>query len=262
MPLTLQTLQRFGGTVTAVEWRGVELLDGDECSTYLSGPVAGRVRDTQAIDDLVRDLQGLATTSMQAEMIEKLLATEGPREAWEVGEAMAECLLEDELGVVWPWNMNRDRRTPRASLPGADLVGFVNRGSGAELAFGEVKTSFDEETPPGVMTGRTGMIHQLEELATNREHHFTLLKWLHARCKGTPLWPSFVEASHRYIQSDGGALFLCGVLMRDTTPSELDLKNRAIAVSAKVNAPAAVHLTAWYVPLKIDTWCHTAGVAA
>ena len=47
-------------------------------------------------------------------------------EDWEVGEALAECALQHDSGreVHWPWNTVRDRRTPRASLPGTDLVGF------------------------------------------------------------------------------------------------------------------------------------------
>lgn len=199
---------------------------------------------------------------MGVDTIERLLSTDGTREAWEVGEAMAECFLEDELGVEWPWNTNRDRRTPRASLPGADLVGFVDRGSGAEFAFGEVKTSEDDGTPPNVMTGRTGMIQQLEALAGNIEHHFTLIKWLHARCKNTEHWSSFQSAAARYVSSSGRAIFLCGLLMRDTQPAELDLRNRAAAISATVAGPTSAHLTAWYLPVAIADWCVQAGLAS
>ena len=47
------------------------------------------------------------------------------------------------MRVDWPWNTVRNRRTPRASLPGADLVGFYRENDTVLLLFGEVKTSSD-----------------------------------------------------------------------------------------------------------------------
>jgi hypothetical protein len=257
--LTMQALQRYGGTTSQVKWRGMELADAEGCAAYLAGRVADRVRDAPAVAELVRDLQGLTTTEMGVSTLEQLIATESDRQPWEIGESMAECLLEDELGVQWSWNTNRDRRTPRASLPGADLVGFADLGEGTELVFGEVKTSSDKATPPNVMTGRGGMIHQLEGLAGDRELHWTLLKWLHARCRNTALSPLFKSATKRYLESEGRALYLCGVLMRDTAPAELDLSNRATKFSAVITAPTRAHLTAWYVPFAASTWCGKVG---
>jgi hypothetical protein len=55
---------------------------------------------------------------------------------------------------------------PKASLPGADLVGLIALGADdAVLAIGEVKTFEDVDTHPGVMSGRSGMAHQLERPA-------------------------------------------------------------------------------------------------
>jgi hypothetical protein len=261
MPLSLHTLQRYGDATTEVVWRGMELLDEAEVAAYLGSRVAQRVQDAPAVEDLARDLQALATTEMATGTIQDLLLAEAPPQPWEVGEALAECLLEDELDVAWPWNMNRDRRTPRASLPGADLIGFVDLGNGWELVFGEVKTSSDQATPPGVMSGRSGMVHQLEGLAEDKALHWSLLKWLHPRCKGTESWPLFEGAASRYVESGGKALYLCGALMRDTAPADLDLTNRAVAFSASIAAPMHAHLTAWYVPVPIDRWCQESGLA-
>lgn len=261
MSLTLSTLQRYGDDTTRVEWRGVEIVDEDECASYLADPVGLRLRDAPSVEELANDLRALATTAMESATIEELVtADEGPREPWEVGEAMAECLLQDEVGARWPWNTMRDRRTPRASLPGADLVGFLDRGDGLRLLFGEVKTSWDETAPPGVMTGRSGMIQQLESLVQNDELHFTLLKWLHARCKRTENWDAFVEATGNYVKSRGRAFYLCGVLMRDTRPAEVDLRNRAVALAARVESPTSASLTAWYLPVKATDWLSKATV--
>lgn len=72
----------------------------------------------------------------------------------------------DEHGAVWPWNENRDRKTPKASLPGADIVGFLGSGPDTVFLFGEVKTSSDKDNPPGVMAGRGGLAHQIDSLAS------------------------------------------------------------------------------------------------
>jgi hypothetical protein len=54
---------------------------------------------------------------------------------------LAEAFLEDEQCVVFPWNMERDKRNPFGSLPGADIIGFVGEGINCHFALGEVKSS-------------------------------------------------------------------------------------------------------------------------
>ena len=39
--------------------------------------------------------------------------------------------------MKFPWNSDRDKRTPKASLPGADLVGFIENGDEVVLVLGE-----------------------------------------------------------------------------------------------------------------------------
>jgi hypothetical protein len=136
----------------------------------------------------------------------------------------------------------------------ADIVGFLVEDDSVSLAFGEVKTSFDSATPPGVMHGRSGMIYQLENLADNLAIHQKLLKWLHARCKHTQFWPLYERAVSRYLSSDGQDFVLFGMLMRDTSPERLDLKARAEYLAIRLAAPTRVELTAWYLPRPIQCW--------
>lgn len=84
--------------------------------------------------------------------------------------------------------------------------------------------------------------------------HNCLLKWLHPRCKNTNLWPLYEKAVKKYLSSDGRAIKLVGMLMRDTEPNELDLKNRAKRLATSVSAPTEVELDAWYLPLPVDDW--------
>jgi hypothetical protein len=191
---------------------------------------------------------------MASDTLLTLLSCEPQYEDWEVGESLAQCLLEAEYGIYWPWNQERDKRTPRASLPGADLVGFGRLNHEVWLVFGEVKTSNDQRNPPGVMNGRSGMIHQIDALASDPQRHNSLLRWLSVRCKNTEYWPLFQEATQRYLSSGGRAILLYGLLMRDTQPHDLDLRNRAQTLIQKVKTPTRVELTAWYLPHPISEW--------
>lgn len=237
-----------------VAWCGKTVAEQTEFSAFLCGPTRCRLFDEVQRTQYEADLRALATTEMASDTITRLLASEPDREPWEVGEALAECFLEEERHVKFPWNSERDKRTPKASLPGADLVGFLEDGEEVFLVLGEVKTSSDTNNPPQVMNGRGGMVHQLDNLASDISIHNCLLKWLHPRCKNTSLWPLYEKAVRRYLASGGRAIKLVGMLLRDTIPNELDLKNRAKSLASKVSDPTKVELDAWYLPVPIEDW--------
>jgi len=163
----------YSSTEGSVTLAGHCIDDADAFRLYLSGPVRERLRDTSPTEVFESDLRVLATTDMASDALSQWLAATVDPSPWEVGEALAECLLADVSGILWPWNSERDKRTPRASLPGADLVGFVRTAGTVYLVLGEVKTSSDRDAPPNVLSGRSGMIHQLDQLAqdlrVNRE---------------------------------------------------------------------------------------------
>jgi len=202
------------------------------------------------------DIRGLATTGMKTEFVEHLLKAVHEPESWEVGEALAECALQHDSGreVHWPWNTIRDRRTPRASLPGTDLVGFYRKGDSVLLLFGEVKTSSDSRTPPNVMNGGSGMAWQLMQSATRLDIQHTLLEWLHSRCQSKQYRNLYKKAVGRYLSSEGKELLLVGILIRDTVPNELDLKSHGQALSKKLGKPTRIELISWYLPVPIADW--------
>ena len=244
----------YSGAAHPVRWEGREVADRGRFERYMREVVRPRISDE--ISPFEAELQGLATTGVETEFVERLLLAVTQPEGWEVGEAFAECALQDDAGreVHWPWNMVRDRRTPRASLPGADLVGFLCDGQEVFLLIGEVKASSDARTPPGVMSGRGGMAWQLEQNATRLDVQRTLLQWLHARCQSESLGEMYRKAVERYLESEGKALALVGVLLRDTQPSELDLKAHGEVLSHRVADPTRIDLFAWYLPVPISGW--------
>ncbi len=242
----------YGSDLRSVSWCGVVVTDGSVFDSFMTSAVASRLHDEKGEKEFEAYLRGLATTGFARDCLGEILAAEIPEDRdWAVGEAMAEAYLSEEYGVVWPWNMERDKRTPRASLPGADLVGFhVIRGQ-IRLALGEVKTSSDEDAPPNVMHGRSGMIHQLDNLANDLGLINQLLKWLFFRCKGTEHELSFKAAIALFLSSGSKAVALFGVLIRDTGPNELDLKGRGEALAEAVQTPTTCQLIAIYLPCAV-----------
>lgn len=177
-----------------------------------------RARITDEDYSFEQDLRGLATTEMSGEFVRRFLTAVPEPQSWDIGEALAECLLEQDTdrNVDWPWNTVRDKRTPRASLPGADLVGFCSQGDTVLLLFGEVKTSSDAGSPPNVMHGGGGMTWQLERSANQLDIQRSLLQWLSARCRTDKYRDLYEKAVSRYLASHGKEILIVGVLIRDT----------------------------------------------
>ena len=245
----------YSGTASPVRWEGRVVDDRERFGRYMREVVRPRITDKSSSFDV--ELQGLATTGMDIRFVARLLRAVPDPEGREIGEAFAECALQDDSGrqVHWPWNMVRDRRTPRASLPGPDLVGFYCDGPDVFLLFGEVKTSLDIRTPPGVMSGSSGMAWQLERSAIHLNVQHALLQWLCARCQSEPRHRElYRRAVKRFLESEGKALLLVGVLIRDTPPNELDLKARGEALSNRIAEPTRIDLIAWYLPVPVPEW--------
>ncbi|MFA6903785.1 MAG: hypothetical protein WC236_11960 [Gallionellaceae bacterium] len=242
----------YSNSQDATSWNGVQFADGNEFDSFIANDVAPRLHDETGKADFTAHLSSLASTGFAQDSLQAILDAEQPEERdWAVGEALAEAWLSREHGVMWPWNMERDKRTAHSSLPGADLVGFVTQGSETRLVLGEVKSSSDRGTPPNVMTGRKGMTRQLESLATDEGLLHTLLRWLQPRCRGNSAEPHFNAAIHTLLQSGNKAMTLFGVLVRDTQPDVRDLRSRGQHLAGIVNAPAGCHLLALYLPCQI-----------
>ena len=252
---SLDSSVAYSGTADPVQWEGRVVDDRERFGRYMREAVRPRISDEAS--SFSTELQGLATTGLDTRFVARLLRAVPDPESWEIGEAFAECALRDvsDRQVHWPWNMVRDRRTPRASLPGADLVGFYCDGQDVFLLFGEVKTSSDARTPPGVMSGGSGMAWQLEQSAISLDIQRSLLQWLYARCQSESHYLElYRKAVERYLRSEGKALLLVGVLIRDTPPDERDLKARGEALSHRIADPTRVDLVAWYLPIPISGW--------
>ncbi|MDG3440150.1 hypothetical protein [Nitrospirillum amazonense] len=212
------------------------------------------MKDAAASINFAADMQALVTSDMAAQTVSEILEADPNTLNWEIGEAFAECILAESDDATWPWHEGRDLKTPKASLPGADIVGFVGDNQDACFLFGEVKTSSDISTPPGVLSGRSGLIHQVDTLANNARIKSCLVKYLYHRCVNTGFWPKYQAAVKRYLASGGKDIMIVGVLLRDTPHNILDLQSRGMALAASLNAPLRFRLDAWYLPRPCAEW--------
>ena len=246
------TTPSYQGQDRQISWIGICMDDGDNFSEFMTNDVASRLYDEEGRTAFEHHLRDLATTEFARNNLNAILTAEVPEErSWAIGEAIAEAYLAHEYQITWPWNMERDKRNPQASLPGADLVGFRVCDEGVCLVLGEVKTSTDANTPPSVMRGRSGMTNQIDNLANNLSLIFQLLKWLLPRCKGTAHEESFNVAVRLFLDSGNTTVALFGVLIRDTQPNVLDLQASGTFLAGKLQNPTICHLVAIYLPCAI-----------
>jgi len=247
------TTKYYTGQEQQVSWDGVSLKDCEEFNTFMKKDVASRLYDQEGNDGFESHLRGMASTGFAKESLNRILSAEILEERdWAVAEALAEAWLNKEYNVIWPWNMERDKRNPKASLPGADLIGFIQINEETRFVFGEVKSSSEEKYPPQVMSNRHGhMGHQIDNLATNLSSILQLLKWLLPRCKGTQQESLYNSSIILYLTSGNKAVSLFGILVRDTEVNDLDLKKRGQALGAVIQSPTTCQLVALYVPCKI-----------
>ena len=230
---------------------GVEMTDGDDFSKFMTERVAPRLYDEEGQTEFEVYLSSLGSTDFARKNLGAFLVadTEESKNWWDVGEAIAEAFLTQEHNVVWPWNMNRDKRNPRASPSGADLVGFKIEGSKVQFAFGEVKTSGDSNSPPRVMKGMTNQLKKLARDSSIIDEH---IRWLFHRCKTESHKENFRSAMELFAGSKGKAVSFYGVLVRGVPPIETDLITGGKVLAEVISPPAMCHLLAIYIPCTVE----------
>ncbi|KAF3983513.1 MAG: hypothetical protein HFP81_06800 [Methylococcales symbiont of Hymedesmia sp. n. MRB-2018] len=158
---------------------------------------------------------------------------------WQLGEALAEVHLEQCFSCHFPWSNRRDLKNPKSSLSGADLVGYHN----SEFAFGEVKTSAEQKSPPQVTSKRyDGLSAQLNKLCIDTDLRQTIIQYLFFRQKETV---KYQEALRTYLKNQHN-FYIFGVLVRNTLPNVNDwsyLKNNFTAHKKNKSYLVALYLS-------------------
>lgn len=225
---------------TGVRWTVADL------DTALADSVIGVLRDDGGSAIVSEILGPLGETEFATDQIARV-TSQSPTPSWRVGEAIAEAYLTDWRSCLFPWPMSRDARRSRASLPGADLVGFTTGKTGERFVFGEVKTSSQASYPPGVMYGSSGLRQQLEELQDSVGVREVLVRYLAVRSQHAPWRDRFLGAAMRYL-ADRSDVRLYGVLIRDVPPDSLDLQASVSLLASNCSGTMQVELLGIYLP--------------
>jgi len=247
MPMPVPQLSYDTGTSPVIA-HGLSY-DDEQVGEILSGPVKEILQDTAGNDELQELLGSVVSTEFEQEGLRELLADETVPDNWRVGEAIAEAFVADKGDCVFPWPTGRDLKNPKASPAGCDLTGFQPVEDEAlpyRFAFGEVKTSEHNQSPPSVMTSLGG---QLFGLRDNRKVKDALCRYLGHHSVRADWEPMFKSAAKRYLSSDTTDVAVYGVLVRDIEPNALDISGRARALAANCPQQTDIEMYALYLPL-------------
>lgn len=231
--------------------RGVSFTN-DQLDVMLAGPVKNILLDTAGNREIEELLAGLATTDFANVELQTVLEEEHVFEDWLVGEAIAEAFIIDIGNCFYPWPTSRDLKNPNASPAGCDLTGFQSIGSDGQqsyrFSFGEVKTSWAQNSPPSVMTS---LGRQLFNLRDDKDTKSGLVKYLTRHALGKDWEDKFKSAATRYLQSSGSDIAIYGLLVRDTVPNESDISGKATSLAKGCPDSTTVALYAIYLPENI-----------
>lgn len=253
--LSLSVEIAYETTNKCTAYQGIILKDGFE--EYLSSRVRERFYDIEGTKLLIEEFENIASTGFEKTLLVNIFSISPPLEDWKIGEALAECYLEDFEGVKFYYPPSRDARNPKANIQGADLVGFIDIDEETTIfLFGEVKTSGEKSSPPQVMYGESGMINQLRNIQNNPDLRKSLIRWFGFKVKSLsdedPFKKDYQKALKMYLKEGAEyKYFLFGILIRDTTPRNTDLGSGYKSLKNNLANGAQLKLIALYIPMPI-----------
>jgi len=184
---------------------------------------------------------------------------------WRIGEAFAEFHLENKQPARFYYNELSDVKNVFGNKTGTDLIGFIELNGDLVFLFGEVKTSNETKTPPQVLYSRRnpngvlqkGLIDQLKDLAQDNKVRKQLIRYIANKVVYLPdnnnFKIDFKLALSNYL-GDSDKFHIFGILVRDTKPSESDLKSRFKEIIKFVNDKTGLGLIALYIPIQMTEW--------
>ena len=234
-----------------IEVEGYSIL-AVECRAFMANQVSTKLIESDSAEQLRTHLTELEATGFDSSgLLTQMTEAAWQVKDWEVGEAIATTILEDEHGAMFPWETGWDKRNTKASLPGADIVGFQNK-SEPRFIFGQVKSSSESRVPPQVINSSNDCLScQMCRLAHVSTERIQLIQWLLLRVKGTSWESAFNEALERYTKDN---FLLIGMLIsggRDAKPRDLTSICADIQCEERIGE---ISLLGYYLPFRKDSW--------
>lgn len=203
------------------------VLNDSKFRNYLRTKVNKKFYDSEGTLNLQNLFKDIDPTGFDPEFLRSAFTSENTPIDWKIGEKISECFLEDYHNSIFPYNDSRDAKDSRSNLPGADMVGYVTIDDKTLFLFGEVKTSDQQQNPPGVVYGSDGLIQQLNEIKDDSKKRKELIMWLGHKINPLPdddinkiTW---IQASISYY-SHNEEFKIFGVMIRGVASNENDLK--------------------------------------
>ncbi|MFP4166826.1 MAG: hypothetical protein ACLFUF_06635 [Opitutales bacterium] len=223
----------------------------EACRRYFRERVSAKLAESDGSEELRSHLIELGTTGFDLGELAQQVESSPRVKDWEIGEAFAEVVLEDEHEALFPWPTGFDKRSPIASLPGPDLVG-LQRHAAPRFVFGQVKSSSEQRVPPQVVnSGDHCLRDQMRELREKPSTRQQLISWLLVRMRETEWEGAFNEAVERYASDE---LWLVGVLVsggRDANPDDLE---SICPETGHEGGNTDVSLIGFYLPFSKEGW--------
>lgn len=239
-----------GGGCDRVTWAAIECLGGEGFADFLTGKVASRLYDYEGQGKLRDFSRAGAGPGFRMEWDgDSPSGFRKEKRNWVAGEALAEAFLEEEHEVYFPWNMERDKRHPNATLPGPDIVGFIHVNGSWRFAFGEVKTSSDSRQPPRVAHA---MAEQILKIAGDTEFQIKLANWLFYRLKDEDAERKFLAAEQSMHKPIDLKFCLFGILIRGTPATKKDLCGIGGKLGKNLPALVTCSLAGLYLPWPVN----------
>lgn len=228
--------------------------DSAKCAHWLATEVAHRVYDQETIDGFADDVAALPAEGFDnSALLDYVNAPPTKPCLHDIGESVADLFLIEKDDLLLPSNRRRDLRTPKGSLPGADIAGYKKKANGTyHFAFGEIKTSTDSASPPSVMTHTDhGMVAQLIRLYDSLEIRRQLFYYLRSRRTSAELTFAFSSSMKSFAQ---GEYKLFGVLVRGVLPASSDVLKPVAKLRAKISADKECSVYVLHTDLAFDQW--------
>jgi hypothetical protein len=243
-------IEQYRETVSNIQASGFSAEEAD-CRKYFSSRISVKIAEADGVEQLRECLAEMKTTGFDTDELLSQIEAAPQSKDWEVGETVAETILEDEHDAMFPWATSWDQRTPRASLPGADIVGFQNKAA-PRFIFGQVKSSSEKRIPPQVVHSSDDCLkEQMHVLQHKKSERQQLIQWLLLRVKGTPWESAFKEALGHYANKD---YLLVGILISGGRSADAkDLTGICAAIQHNAD-DGELALLGYYLPFDKKDW--------
>lgn len=227
-----------------------------QCRRFFQQKLRGKVREalttSRLADELDEHVNSLESTGFGAAEIRRVAENNVDPAPWQIGEVLAQLLLEETEFAKFPWPPSWDNRIGTASAGGSDIVGFIENDGAEEFVFGETKTSEANDVHSSVIYGDLGLRKQVQQLIESERRRVELIGWLLVRTRDSQWKSIFSRAVNSYCSNPENACVV-GVLLRskDRDMSHLEPVKKIVQKAKKA---FTVALLAFYLPIHADNW--------